>query len=136
MAEHFEERAERLLQVLPAMETALLQVIAHGLVELGLHGVANTVRPKVERSVGMALLGFVLLGALVGGLSLLLFPSLLLAKGFAVANLLVTPVLAGFAMCLVGRWRTRRGDAKLRIDTFGYSYVFALAVALTRFVAA
>jgi hypothetical protein len=49
-------------------------------------------------------------------------------------NLLVTPLAAGGMMCLIGAWRARRGDDVLRIDRFAYGYVFALSLALVRFV--
>jgi hypothetical protein len=37
-------------------------------------------------------------------------------------------------MCLMGAWRARRGDDVLRIDRFAYGYVFALSLALVRFI--
>lgn len=102
------------------------------LVELGLHSVAEPFRRRPN--VWVSLLGYLLLGALVGALSLWLFPSQLTRDGWPrLLNLVVTPVIAGLAMMLVGRWRARRGDPVLRIDRFAYGYLFALTVALIRF---
>jgi hypothetical protein len=35
-------------------------------------------------------------------------------------NLVITPVVAGLPMALMGRWRARRGDSLLRLDRFAY----------------
>lgn len=110
----------------------VFQVVGEVLVELGLHSVAEPFRKKP--SVWLAVLGYVLLGALLGALSLWAFPSHLMREGWPrLANLVVTPLLAGLAMVLLGRWRARRGDPVLRIDRFAYGYLFALAVAIVRF---
>jgi hypothetical protein len=102
------------------------------LVELGLHSVAEPFRRRPN--VWVALLGYLLLGALVGALSLWIFPIQLTRDGWPrLLNLVVTPVIAGFAMALIGRWRARRGDPVLRIDRFACGYLFALTVALVRF---
>ena len=37
-------------------------------------------------------------------------------------------------MSLIGRWRASHGQEILRIDRFAYGYLFALALALVRFV--
>lgn len=87
-----------------------------------------------EPKVWLAVLGYLVLGALVGAVSLWAFPAHVTRDGWPrLANLVVTPVLAGGAMTLVGLWRARRGDPLLRIDRFAYGYLFALAVAVVRF---
>ena len=58
------------------------------------------------------------------------------ASWAVVAGLAVTPVLAGLAMGVLGAWRQRRGQELLRLDRFAYGYLFALALALVRFVLA
>ncbi|HEV6964132.1 MULTISPECIES: hypothetical protein [Roseateles] len=78
--------------------------------------------------------GYLLLGAGVGALSLWLLPQHLTRDGWPrLLNLVVTPVLAGLAMTLIGHWRARRGDPVLRIDRFACGYLFALAVAVVRY---
>ena len=37
-------------------------------------------------------------------------------------------------MAQIGRWRDRRGDDRLPLDRFGYAFLFALAMALTRYI--
>ena len=102
------------------------------LVELGLRSLAAPFRRRPN--VWLAVPGYALLGALLGGLSLWLFPGHLTREGWPrLLNLVLTPVLAGLAMALLGRWRARRGDPVLRIDRFAYGYLFALAVAVVRY---
>jgi hypothetical protein len=109
----------------------VLQFVVEIAVEIGLH--AFDTRARSLGPLGAAV-GYFLLGAIAGGLSLTFAPEAFLqsANGRAI-NLLVTPVIAGLAMMAVGAWRSRRGDARLRIDRFAYGYLFALAVGLVRF---
>lgn len=110
----------------------LFQIVGEVLVELGLHSLAEPFRKKPN--IWLAALGYALLGTLVGALSLWAFPGHLTRDGWPrLTNLVVTPVLAGVAMTLLGRWRARRGDTVLRIDRFACGYLFALAVAVVRF---
>jgi uncharacterized membrane protein len=110
----------------------LFQIVGEVLVELGLHAIAAPFRRKPN--VWLAMLGYALLGALVGALSLWAVPNHLTRDGWPrLANLLFTPLLAGSVMALLGRWRARRGDTVLRIDRFACGYLFALAVAVVRF---
>ena len=37
-------------------------------------------------------------------------------------------------MMLVGRLRDRRGSALVKLDRFGYAFIFAFAMAIVRFV--
>ncbi|WP_415840409.1 hypothetical protein [Roseateles saccharophilus] len=102
------------------------------LVELGLHALAAPFRR--QPNVWFAVLGYLVLGALFGALSLWLLPHHLTRDGWPrLVNLVFTPVAAGLAMTLLGHWRARRGDPVLRIDRFACGYLFALAMAVVRF---
>jgi len=110
----------------------LLQVFLEVLVELGFHAVKEPFRR--EPNPWLAALGYLLLGEIAGGLSLLAFSHhLVAAQALRVANLVVTPIAAGGLMSLLGSWRARRGQSVLRIDRFAYGYLFALGLALVRF---
>ena len=101
------------------------------LVEWGLQSLLGPFRRDTH--VWLAVLGYLLLGALFAALSLWPLPQHLTRDGWPrLANLVVTPVLAGLAMTLLGHWRARRGDPVLRIDRFACGYLFALAVAVVR----
>lgn len=65
---------------------------------------------------------------------MLVFPAHLTPAGLPrLANLVLTPLAVGLCMSAMGAWRSKRGDALLRIDRFSYGYLFALTMALVRF---
>jgi hypothetical protein len=80
-------------------------------------------------------IGYACYGAIAGGLSLLVFSSgFIQGEAWRMANLVLTPVLAGGSMALFGAWRKRRGKLLVQLDRFGYGYIFALAMGAVRFV--
>jgi hypothetical protein len=111
----------------------ILQFVFEALSEVGLHafGKSSARRPS---SPWLAVAGYVVLGGLCGALSLWLFPTFFVRShaGRGI-SLVVTPVLAGAAMALVGAWRRQRGQELLRLDKFAYGYAFALSMAAVRF---
>ena len=111
----------------------LLQLFIEALVELGMHSLAETVQRP--RHPVYAAIGFVLLGLIAGAVSLLVLPhSPIAAPQLRLANLIVTPVVIGLVMMLVGRLRAKRGQDLVRLDRFGYAFLFAFAMGLVRFV--
>lgn len=110
----------------------VLQVIFEALAELGVRGLRAPFRKPPNP--WLAAFGYALLGTLAGALSLLIFPGLLIeSPGARVANLLLTPIGAGAAMVALGAWRRHRNQPLIRLDRFAYGYLFALAMALTRY---
>lgn len=110
----------------------LLQVFLEALAELGLHSVAAPFRKPPTP--WLAAIGYAIFGAVAGGVSLWLFPAnLVTGETLRILNLVLTPIAVGLLMCAMGAWRTRRGQAVLRIDRFAYGYLFALSLALMRF---
>ena len=110
----------------------LLQVLGELLLEIGLHSVAEPFRKKP--SPVLAAIGYAFFGAVIGGLSLLVFPDYLMAnRHLRIANAALSPIVAGLSMAAMGKWRAKRGQAVLRIDKFSYGYLFALAFGLVRF---
>jgi len=113
----------------------LLQLCGEFLAELLGRSVREPFRRPQPINPLLAALGYALFGAVAGALSLWLFPALFVASSaLRLVNLVVTPLLAGAAMALLGAWRRRHEQATIRLDTFLYGYVFALAMALVRFV--
>lgn len=110
-----------------------LQALFEVLWELGLHSLADTFRrPK---NPVLSTIGFILWGAIAGGISLLILPkSAIHDPAFRMANLFVTPVVLGFVMMLIGRLRLKKGQHIVRLDQFGYAFVFAFSMALVRFI--
>ena len=108
-----------------------LQLIGEVLFELGLHSLGATF--KRDANPYVATIGYVLLGALAGALSLLFFPTLFIASHAGrIANAVVTPFIAGAVMVAAGAWRRRRGQQPVLLDRFAYGYLFALVMALVR----
>ena len=121
--------------LLQALGELLLQIVFELLVELGLHGLREVFRPSMPVNPFMAAIGYALLGAAAGALSLYFQPALLIHHAAArIANLVVTPMAAGLLMTLVGAWRRRRDQEPVRLDRFGYGFLFALSMALVRYV--
>ncbi|RJG07584.1 hypothetical protein D3870_17705 [Noviherbaspirillum cavernae] len=109
----------------------LLQIAVEVLVELGFHSLAEPFRRPPNPWI--AAFGYTIFGMIAGGISLFLFPSYLVEGAWKTVNLVVTPVVVGVLMCVLGWWRSKRGEEVLRIDRFTYGYLFALSFALIRF---
>jgi hypothetical protein len=85
----------------------------------------------------MLILAFAALGAIVGALSLLLFPvHFIRGEGARLAYLAIAPLIAGATFALVGRRRERKGKRVVRLESFWPAFTFALAMALVRYFGA
>ena len=110
-----------------------LQVIGEALLEVGLHSLSEPFRRPPNP--WLAAVGYAIFGAVFGGLSLLIFPTHLTPAGmWRIANLVFTPIAVGGVMAAIGAWRSRRGEALFRLDRFSYGFLFALTLAMVRFV--
>ena len=113
----------------------LIQFFGEVLVELGLRSIGAPFRK--DASPWLAAVGYAFFGAVIGGISLWLFPDHMVSDlRLRLLNLGVTPVASGLAMSLLGSWRAKRGQELLRIDRFSYGYLFALCLGLVRFYGA
>ena len=115
----------------------LIQILAELFLQILFElGVRSLIVPSRKKSNPyLSFFGYVLMGALAGFLSLLFFKELFI-KGFQmqVLNLFITPLIAGFLMSYIGRVREKKGVALVRLDKFTFGFVFALAMALVRFI--
>ena|ERR1700761_1945845 len=109
----------------------LLQLIGELLFELGMHALAEPFRRRPNP--WLALLGYALFGAILGAASLLVFPRALVAMRWRAANVIVTPLLSGAMLGVVGFWRRRRGSDVPPLDRFVFGLVFALVFAMVRY---
>ena len=111
----------------------LAEVLIDRLFGLGCQG---TDGPSWENRLSnprLAFLGYGLIGAVCGGLSLLLLPQHLIKNHAGqYANLIFTPVVIGLVFGWLGRHREARGKPKV-LARFSYGFIFALVMALVRF---
>lgn len=90
---------------------------------------------RAEPSPWISCAGYLLLGALLGALSLWLMPHHLVQQpALRVLNLLLTPFAVGATMGWMGQWRARKGLRVLRMDRFAYGYLMALSLGLVRYL--
>ncbi len=109
----------------------LLQILFEVLTEIGWHSLGAPFRRSPNPY--LATIGYVVFGAIAGVLSLWPVPALLIASPIGrIANLVLTPVIAGAAMAAIGAWRKHRDQQTILLDRFAYGYLFALAMGLVR----
>lgn len=125
---------ELLLFLLRIAFEFLIQAVFQFLAEFGLRGIGKLYRGNNHAHPFLAVIGYALSGSIAGGFSLLAFPTLFMESPTArILNLIITPIAAGLAMSALGAWRARRGQTLIRLDHFGYGFLFAFAMALVRF---
>jgi hypothetical protein len=79
-------------------------------------------------------IGYMFLGGVAGGLSLLLFPHPLVHPSRVPGlSVVISPVLAGLGMSLVGSTLRKRNKKAVQIESFGYGFTFAFGMAVVRF---
>ncbi len=120
--------------LLQALFEILAQAVFEVAAEIGLRGLVEPLRRSRPINPFLAGVGYLLYGAIAGGLSLLIPKMFTAPLWLRVLNLVVTPVACGFIMAKLGQVRQRRGEKTIRIDRFLYGYLFALAMAIVRFV--
>lgn len=113
----------------------ILQMVLEALAELFGHAFKRTWRQLGPAKPWLTALGYLALGTGAGALSLWLFPTHLIDSGWLrIANLLITPLLAGLLMEAIGNWRERREKEVIKLETFAYGFCFAFAMTLVRYV--
>jgi|SRR5215467_2488063 len=81
-----------------------------------------------------ACIGYAFLGGVAGGLSLLFVPHPLFHPSrIPGLSVVISPVLAGLGMSLVGSTLRRRNKKAMQIESFGYGFAFAFGMAVVRF---
>jgi hypothetical protein len=112
----------------------LLQLLFEILAEFGLRSVREAMRPSTPPQPLLGLAGYIVLGGLLGGVSVWLFPhKFAVPIWLQVANLVVSPVVMGLVMVGVGRWRASRNQQAILLHKFWFGLVLAMIFALVRF---
>ena len=114
-----------------------IQLVFQSIVEAVAYGLRDKNELVKPPSPWVLAFGCVLLGAMVGGVSLLIFSASWihspLARG---VNLVLAPVAGGLAMAAMGAWRAKRGQMAIPLDRFTYGFAFAFGITAVRFVGA
>jgi hypothetical protein len=111
----------------------LAEIFLQILFELGFYSVVDAFDRKPNPVI--ALIGYLILGALAGGISLLFFKDLMIEDStLRVVNLIVTPIFVGLTMAALGKLREKKGASVIRLDKFSYGFAFAFAMSLVRFL--
>ncbi len=109
----------------------VLQIVFQILLDIGLHALKEGVYPTNPI---LSTIGTVPWGTIAGAISLWPFPHLFITHTvYRMANIVVTPLAAGLAMMLLGKFQQKRGRIPLWLDHFGHGALFALAMSLTRY---
>jgi len=113
----------------------ILEILIQILTELGLYSMSQAFHRREKRDPFLAVPGYMLLGLLAGGISLLLFPhSFIRSQRFHGVSLVVIPQLGGAVMSGIGRLRRKRREEIIQLDSFVYRATFAFGMALKRFL--
>jgi len=121
----------------------LVQFVVECVLQIGIEVMfsqgARAVRTKKRSSAqpvnAVTVVGYVLLGVVAGAISVWIFPNHFVhAQWLQVLNVAVTPALAGIVMGAIGKWRGRHDQDIIGLEGFLCGYLFALALALVRFV--
>ncbi len=112
----------------------LIQVLAEIGLQLLFEATVDglTGRMKIDRSVGRFLL-LTGLGVFSGLMSLLAFPQHFISRPLLrYGSLGLTPLLIGWLMAQIGRWRETRGRERSPLERFWAGWGFAFAFGLMR----
>jgi hypothetical protein len=125
---------EILLLLLQLLLELLGEVILEVLAEFGLAAIKAALE-RPNRSLLLSVPGLFVLGAGLGGLSLLVWPARFWKPGPVPGlSLIVGPLGAGAAMQAWGTYRRARGHVTTNLATFAGGAAFAFGTTLVRFV--
>jgi hypothetical protein len=112
---------------------ALLQIVGEMLAQGAWRSLANTTRHIGQADPFLALLGCILLGAVLGGLSGLVLPHRIVrAPPLPGLSVLAAPIVTGTLMDLYGRRLRRSGRKPSWLTTFSGGGTFAFVFAIVR----
>jgi hypothetical protein len=113
---------------------ALLEIAGEALFDLICRAASSVLAVVFETGPALAMVAYLIVGALTGGASLSLFPHPLVhSSRFHGISLLISPALAGGAMSLMGLILKKQDKHVSKIESFGYGWTFAFGMALVRF---
>jgi hypothetical protein len=100
-----------------------------------LRGIAAVFDTSEFKNPLLACIGYVFLGAVVGGISLLFFPHPLVHPSRVPGvSVITSPVLVGLGMSFIGSRQRKRNKKVMRMESFGYGFAFAFGMSFVRFI--
>jgi hypothetical protein len=129
-------------ELLAGILGAIFEILAEALLEILLGLVAALLSRAIRKFFVTSrrfrrvptTLAFAVVGIAAGFLSMSVFPQPLVHPSrFHGVSLLISPVITGLAMAFIGHIAQKRGRESVQIESFGYGFVFALAIAVVRF---
>ena len=118
----------------------LLQLFFQVFAEVGLHsfnGMRDRDRTRTPVNPWLAGVGYLMFGAIAGGISLWFKPDLFIASHkLRLLNLVITPLAAGLLTMVLGAWRRRHDQELVRLDRFAYAFIFAFGMGAARYIVA
>jgi len=126
---------ELLAAIAEFLAEALFEFVVEAVVALVVRLFQEVIAKSYAIRPSLAIPGYFLFGAAFGFLSLLFFPHPLIHPSrIHGISLVISPVLTGLFMSLMGTELRRRGKQSVRIESFGYGFTFALGMALVRLI--
>lgn len=114
----------------------VLEIVGEILIELGFHGTAEKLSNKTRSRFFLGA-AYSIFGAILGFLSLYLFPKIIFANRLIpILYFVISPIIAGFSLTIVS-WLINRGIRPVNwfeFDKFAFGVLFALAYSLSRVV--
>ena len=128
---------ELLLHLVLAIGELLVEVLiefaGEVVLDLVTRALSAVLTTALEMNPLLTALGYAVLGVLTGVGSLFLFPHPLVHPSrFHGISLLISPILTGLAMSMIGSFLESRGKRVAQIESFGYGFAFAFGMALIR----
>lgn len=114
---------------------SLFEGLLHGLFEFGGRGIMAMFQKDYTPSKRwLSIVGYLLMGAIAGGISIWLMPMhLVKLPVLQLVNFAVTPILLGFVFEALGRWNVKNEKIRQPVDRFSYGFTFALAMGIVRY---
>lgn len=117
--------------ILEILGQALLELLA----ELGIRSVGHTLGIKKFESPLFAVIGYLVLAAILGFISINTHPAhFIKSPTWRIVNLIVTPITVGLLMGIRRKMLLAKEKIPIRLDSFSYGFFFSLTFALIRFI--
>jgi hypothetical protein len=114
---------------------AIFEIAFEGLASLLIRAIATFLKTVSGVKPVATTLAHLMLGALVGFLSAVAYPHPLIHPSrFHGVSVIASPLITGMVMSQLGRLLRNLGKRVMPIESFGYGFVFAIAMALVRFL--